>query len=87
VHKLVVAICCQNSGKAACAISTSIQGSGKICLSVGHSSCSGLSYETAAFARCIAAGKTEAPQYTVNEALTNARVVDEIHSQIGVQPL
>jgi dihydrodiol dehydrogenase / D-xylose 1-dehydrogenase (NADP) len=47
----------------------------------------GLSYEAAAVARCIAAGKTEAPQYTLNETLTNVRVVDEIRSQIGVKPL
>ena len=48
---------------------------------------SGLAYEAAAVARCIAAGKTEAPQYTLNETLTNMRVVDELRSQLGVKPL
>lgn len=48
---------------------------------------SGLAYEAAAVARCIAAGKTEAPQYTLNETLTNMKVVDELRSQLGVKPL
>ncbi len=47
----------------------------------------GLSYEAAAVARCIAAGKTEAPQYTWSETLTNMRVVDELRSQLDVKPL
>ena len=47
----------------------------------------GLSYEAAAVARCIAAGKTEAPQYTLSETLINARVIDELRSQLNVKPL
>lgn len=47
----------------------------------------GLSYEAAAVARCIASGKTEAPQYTINETLTNMKVVDALRSQIGVKPI
>ena len=47
----------------------------------------GLSYEAAAVARCIASGKTEAPQYTINETLTNMKAIDELRSQIGVKPI
>jgi len=47
----------------------------------------GLAYEAAAVARCIAAGKTEAPQYTLKETLTNMRVLDELRSQLGVKPI
>ncbi len=47
----------------------------------------GLAYEAAAVARCIAAGKTETPQYTLQETLTNMKVVDELRSQLGVKPL
>mmetsp|Transcript_869 Transcript_869/g.1499 ORF Transcript_869/g.1499 Transcript_869/m.1499 type:complete len:403 (+) Transcript_869:181-1389(+) len=48
---------------------------------------SGLAYEAAAVARCIASGKTEAPQYTMQEALTNMKAIDELRSQLGVKPL
>ena len=47
----------------------------------------GLSYEAAAVTRCIAAGKIEAPQYKWSETLTNMRVIDEIRSQLNVEPL
>ena len=47
----------------------------------------GLAYEAAAVARCIAAGKTEAPQYTLDETLTNMKVVDEMRLQLGVNPI
>ena len=47
----------------------------------------GLAYEAAAVARCIASGKTEAPQYTLNETLTTMRVIDELRSQLGVKPM
>lgn len=46
----------------------------------------GFCYEAAAVARCIASGKTEAPQYTLNETLTNMKAVDEMRSQLGVKP-
>lgn len=44
----------------------------------------GLAYEAAAVARCIAAGRTEAPQYTWQEMMTNITIMDEIRSQLGV---
>ncbi len=47
----------------------------------------GLAYEAAAVARCIAAGKTEAPQYTLQETLTNMKVVDELRRQLGVKQI
>ena len=47
----------------------------------------GLAYEAAAVARCIAAGKTEAPQYTLQDTLTNMKVIDELRSQLGVKPI
>jgi dihydrodiol dehydrogenase / D-xylose 1-dehydrogenase (NADP) len=47
----------------------------------------GFAYEAAAVARCIAAGKKEAPQYTWKETLLNARLINEMRSQLGVQPL
>jgi len=47
----------------------------------------GLAYEAAAVARCIAAGKTEAPQYTLNETLTCMKAIDDLRSQLGVKPL
>ena len=46
----------------------------------------GFCYEAAAVARCIAAGKTEAPQYTLEDTLVNMTLVDEIRSQLGVKP-
>lgn len=47
----------------------------------------GLAYEAAAVARCIKAGKTEAPQYTLQETLMNMKVIDELRLQLGVQPI
>jgi dihydrodiol dehydrogenase / D-xylose 1-dehydrogenase (NADP) len=47
----------------------------------------GFCYEAAAVARCIAAGKTEAPQYTLQETLVNMTMVDEIRSQLGVKQI
>jgi len=47
----------------------------------------GFAYEAAAVARCIASGKTEVPQYTLNETLTNMRIIDEMRSQLGVKPI
>ncbi|KAI2512797.1 oxidoreductase [Fragilaria crotonensis] len=45
----------------------------------------GFCYEAAAVARCIAAGKTEAPQYTLQDTLVNMALVDEVRSQLGVK--
>lgn len=47
----------------------------------------GFSYEAAAVARCIAAGKKEVPQYTLAETLTNLKLIEEIQSQLGVKPV
>ena len=46
----------------------------------------GFCYEAAAVAHCIAAGKTEAPQYTLQDTLVKMTLVDEIRSQLGVKP-
>lgn len=43
----------------------------------------GFSYEAAAVARCIAAGKTEAPQHTLMDTLVAMRILDEIRNQLG----
>jgi dihydrodiol dehydrogenase / D-xylose 1-dehydrogenase (NADP) len=45
----------------------------------------GFSYEAAAVARCIAAGKLEAPQYTLAETMVEMRILDEARKQLGVQ--
>lgn len=47
----------------------------------------GFCYEAAAVARCIAAGKMQTPQYTLQETLVNMSMVEEIRSQLGVQPI
>ena len=47
----------------------------------------GFAYEAAAVARVIAAGLTEAPQFTLEETLLNMKLIDEIRSQLGVKPL
>jgi len=47
----------------------------------------GFAYEAAAVARCIAAGKTEAPQFTHAETLCNAKLIDESRKQLGVKPV
>lgn len=47
----------------------------------------GFMYEAAAVARCIAAGKTEAPQFTLDETYSNAQLVFESRTQLGVKPI
>ena len=47
----------------------------------------GFAYEAAAVARCIAAGKLEAPQYTLEETLVNMKLIDELRHQLGVKPI
>ena len=47
----------------------------------------GFMYEAAAVARCIAAGKTEVPQFTLAETYSNAKLVDESRKQLGVKPI
>jgi len=47
----------------------------------------GFIYEAAAVARCIAAGKKETPQYTLQETLLNLKLVSEIRNQLGVKPI
>ena len=43
-------------------------------------------YEAAAVAPCIAARKTEAPEYMLQDTLVKMTLVDEIRSQLGVKP-
>lgn len=43
----------------------------------------GFCYEAAAVARCIAAGKTEAPQYTLLETMIQATIIDQAREQLG----
>lgn len=47
----------------------------------------GFAYEAAAVARCIAAGKTEAPQFNLSETLVSIKIIDELRSQLGVKPV
>jgi dihydrodiol dehydrogenase / D-xylose 1-dehydrogenase (NADP) len=47
----------------------------------------GFVYEAAAVARCIAAGKTEVPQFTLEETLLNLKLIEEIRTQLGVKPV
>ena len=47
----------------------------------------GFIYEAAAVARCIAAGKLEVPQFTHAETITNAKLIQESRSQLGVKPV
>jgi len=47
----------------------------------------GFAYEAAAVARCIAAGKTECPQYTWDETLINARILDAARAQLGIKSI
>jgi len=46
----------------------------------------GFSYEAAAVARCVAAGKKEVPQYPLQDTIVNMMIVDEIRNQLGVRP-
>jgi len=45
----------------------------------------GFCYEAAAVARCIASGKRETPQFTLEETMLNLRVIEEIRNQLGVK--
>lgn len=45
----------------------------------------GFAYEAAAVARCIHAGLTEAPQFSLQETLNNAKILDTCRAQIGVK--
>ena len=47
----------------------------------------GFVYEAAAVARCIAAGKLEAPQFTLSETILNLRLIEEIRTQLGLAPV
>ena len=47
----------------------------------------GFVYEQAAVARCISQGLKEVPQYTHLETLTTMELIDELRSQLGVQPV
>jgi dihydrodiol dehydrogenase / D-xylose 1-dehydrogenase (NADP) len=47
----------------------------------------GFAYEQAAVARCISKGLKEAPQYTLQETLNTMELIDELRSQLGVQPV
>mmetsp|Transcript_20583 Transcript_20583/g.23490 ORF Transcript_20583/g.23490 Transcript_20583/m.23490 type:complete len:394 (+) Transcript_20583:54-1235(+) len=47
----------------------------------------GFCYEAAAVARCIASGKLEAPQYTLQETMLNITIIEEIRTQLGVKPI
>uniref|UniRef100_A0A7S0YBF2 D-xylose 1-dehydrogenase (NADP(+), D-xylono-1,5-lactone-forming) n=1 Tax=Pseudo-nitzschia delicatissima TaxID=44447 RepID=A0A7S0YBF2_9STRA len=45
----------------------------------------GFCYEAAAVARCIASGKREAPQFTLEETMLNLKIIEEIRTQLGVK--
>lgn len=45
----------------------------------------GFQYEAAAVQRCIARGLPECPQYTAEESLVVARIMDEVRAQLGVK--
>ena len=45
----------------------------------------GFCYEAAAVARCIAAGKLEAPQYTLAETMVEMKILDQARQQMGVK--
>ena len=47
----------------------------------------GLAYEAAAVARCIAAGKREADQYTLKDTMNVMVVMDQLRTQLGVEPI
>jgi dihydrodiol dehydrogenase / D-xylose 1-dehydrogenase (NADP) len=47
----------------------------------------GFMYEAAAVARCIAAGKNEAPQFTLAETILNLKIIGEVRNQLGVLPV
>ncbi|GKY92420.1 hypothetical protein MPSEU_000212600 [Mayamaea pseudoterrestris] len=45
----------------------------------------GFCYEAAAVARCIAAGKLEAPQYSLAETMVQMKILDQARKQLGVK--
>jgi dihydrodiol dehydrogenase / D-xylose 1-dehydrogenase (NADP) len=45
----------------------------------------GFCYEAAAVARCIASGKREAPQFTLDETMLNLKTIEAIRNQLGVK--
>ena len=45
----------------------------------------GFCYEAAAVARCIAAGKLEAPQYTLSETLVAMKILEQTRIQLGTK--
>jgi dihydrodiol dehydrogenase / D-xylose 1-dehydrogenase (NADP) len=47
----------------------------------------GFCYEAAAVARCIASGKKEAPQFTLDETILNLKIIEQIRDQLGVKPI
>ena len=47
----------------------------------------GFCYEAAAVARCIAAGKQEAPQFPLQETLVNLKIIEQVRTQLGVKPI
>jgi dihydrodiol dehydrogenase / D-xylose 1-dehydrogenase (NADP) len=47
----------------------------------------GFCYEAAAVARCIAAGKTETPQFTLQETMLNLKLIDHVRTQLGIKPV
>jgi dihydrodiol dehydrogenase / D-xylose 1-dehydrogenase (NADP) len=47
----------------------------------------GFCYEAAAVARCIAAGKTECPQYTLSETLMEMKILDEAQKQLSLKTI
>lgn len=47
----------------------------------------GFCYEAAAVARCIASGKREVPQFTLEETMLNLKIIEEIRSQLGAKAI
>ncbi len=47
----------------------------------------GFQYEAAAVQRCLARGLVECPQYSAEESLVVARIMDEVRAQLGVKPV
>lgn len=45
----------------------------------------GFCYEAAAVARCIAAGRLEAPQYTLSETLVATKILEQARIQLGTK--
>lgn len=47
----------------------------------------GFQYEAAAVQRCIARGLGGCPQYTAEESVTVAKIMDAVRAQLGVKPV